>query len=104
MRELLPPRSLVLTWIALLGLLAATLALAYVPMGIYNTVAGLGISAIKAALVVVLFMKLLDTSPIVRVAAAAGLFWLAFLFALTATDYMTRVDRHVLAPVPERER
>ena len=102
MRELLPPRSLVLTWIALLGLLAATLALAYVPMGIYNTVAGLGISAIKAALVVVLFMKLLDTSPIVRAAAAAGLFWLAFLFALSATDYMTRNDSHV--PAPERER
>jgi cytochrome c oxidase subunit 4 len=104
MRELLPSRSLVLTWIALLGLLAATLSLAYVPMGIYNTVTGLGISAIKAALVVVLFMKLLDASPIVRIAAAAGLFWLAFLFALSATDYMTRNDSHVSAPAPERER
>lgn len=104
MSELLPSRSLVLTWIALLGLLAATLVLAYVPMGIYNAVASLGISAIKAVLVVVLFMKLLDTSPVVRAAAAAGLFWLAFLFALSATDYMTRADRHVLTPAPERER
>ena len=104
MREYLPPRSFVLTWIALLGLLAATLTLAYVPMGIYNLVAGLVISTIKAALVVVLFMKLLDTSPIVRVAAATGLFWLAFLFTLAATDYMTRVDSHVSAPALERER
>jgi|SRR4051812_3132040 cytochrome c oxidase subunit 4 len=102
MREYLPPRSLVLTWIALLGLLTATLTLAYVPMGIYNLIAGLSISTIKAALVVVLFMKLLDTSPIVRVAAAAGLFWLAFLFSLAATDYMTRVDSHI--PIVERER
>src|SRR4051812_30541629 len=104
MREFLPPRPFVLTWIALLCLLAATLTLAYVPMGIFNIVAGLSISTIKAALVVVLFMKLLDTSPIVRVAAAAGLFWLAFLFTLSAADYMTRMDSHVSAPAPERER
>jgi len=90
MREYLPPLSLVLAWMALLALLAATLMLAYVPMGTFNLVVGLGISVLKTLLVVVLFMKLLDSGHLVRFTAAAGLFWLALLFALGATDYLTR--------------
>jgi cytochrome c oxidase subunit 4 len=90
MRDYLPPLSLVLTWAGLLALLAATLVLAYVPMGSLNLAAGLGISALKALLVVVVFMKLMASGHLVRVTAAAGLFWLALLFALGATDYLTR--------------
>jgi cytochrome c oxidase subunit 4 len=90
MREYLPPLSLVLAWVALLAFLAATLVLAYVPMGSFNLVVGLGISVLKTLLVVVLFMKLMDSGHLVRFTAAAGLFWLALLFALGATDYLTR--------------
>jgi cytochrome c oxidase subunit 4 len=90
MNEILPPRALVLTWVCLLGLLMATLVLAYVPMGPFNLVTGLVISTIKTVLVAVLFMKLLRGPLMIRVAAAAGLFWLSFLFVLSATDYLTR--------------
>ena len=90
MRDYLPPLSLVLAWVGLLALLAATLILAYVPMGSLNLAAGLGISVLKTALVAVLFMKLMDSHHLVRFTAAAGLFWLALLFALGATDYLTR--------------
>ena len=87
-----PPRSLVLTWLALLALVALTLGLAYVPLGAFNIVVALGIAAVKAALVVTIFMKLFRSPVLTRVAAAAGLFWLAILFSLAATDYLTRND------------
>ena len=90
MREYLPPLSLVLAWVGLLALLAATLVLGYVPMGSFNVVAALAISVLKTLLVVIVFMKLLDSGHLVRFAAAAGLFWLALLFALGVTDYLTR--------------
>jgi len=90
MKQYLPPLSLVLAWAALLVLLAATLVLAYVPMGSFNLVVGLAISSLKTLLVIVIFMKLLDSGHLVRFTAAAGLFWLGLLFALGATDYLTR--------------
>lgn len=92
MRDLLPPPSILVTWLALLALVAATLTLAYVPMGPFNVVVALAISAAKAVLVVVVFMKLLRAAMLTRVAAVAGLFWLGILFALSGTDYLTRND------------
>ena len=44
-------RSAVLVWAALSGLLVLTVALAYVPMGVGNMVARVGIAAAKAALI-----------------------------------------------------
>ncbi|WP_448192574.1 hypothetical protein [Azospirillum sp. sgz301742] len=92
MRISTPPRPLLLTWLGLLACLATTLGLAYVPMGPFNLVAALTISAAKTALVLTVFMKLFRASYLTRVAAAAGLFWLAFLFTLASTDYLTRHD------------
>ncbi|CAO3426997.1 cytochrome C oxidase subunit IV family protein [Azospirillum endophyticum] len=85
------PHSYLFTWAALVVLLAATLGLAYVPMpGPLNVAVALGISVAKALLVLALFMKLFRAPALTRAAAAAGLFWLAVLFALSATDYLTR--------------
>lgn len=96
-----PPRSLLLTWVALLALVAATLGLAYAPMpGPLNLIVAMGISAAKTVLVVVIFMKLLRASALTRAAAVAGLFWLAILFALSATDYLTRTDAPVDTGAP----
>lgn len=91
-----PPLPLLLTWAALLALLAATLGLAYVPLPApMNILVALGISVAKALLVLALFMKLCRAPALTRAAAAAGLFWLAVLFALSATDYLTRKVEHV---------
>ncbi len=87
-----PPRALLLTWLALLALVALTLALAYAPLGRMGIVVALTIAAVKAGLVVTLFMKLFRGPVLARVAAAAGLFWLGILFSLAATDYLTRND------------
>ena len=77
-------------WLALLVLLGITLTAAYMPLGRLNLVTGLAIAAVKAGLVAVVFMQLWSSRPLLRLAAAAGLFWLAILFLLTFTDLVTR--------------
>jgi cytochrome c oxidase subunit IV len=44
----------------------------------------------KASLVALIFMHLRYSRRLMRVVAAAGLFWLGILIALTMSDYLTR--------------
>lgn len=88
--------SYFLTWLALMGLLAATLASSYIPMGSWNTVVNMGISCAKALVIALFFMHLRQAGPLLRIAALAGLIWLALLFGLSATDFATRT----MAPAP----
>jgi cytochrome c oxidase subunit 4 len=80
-----------LIWAALMCLLAFTLVLAYVPMGVFTPTAGIAIAFVKAGLVVMLFMELVSSKPLIRLAAAAGLVFLAVLFALTLADVLSRL-------------
>lgn len=79
-----------LVWAALCVLLAATCALAYVPMGAANLAVSLVIAAAKAALVGVVFMRLFENNPLNRLAAAAGPIWIFVMFLLLFSDYVTR--------------
>ena len=79
-----------LIWVALCVLLAITTGSAYIPLGPGNILINMTVSALKAALIVLFFMNLRTSSVLVRIASAAGLFWLIFMFALTAGDYLTR--------------
>jgi cytochrome c oxidase subunit 4 len=81
---------LVLVWLALLALLAATAASAYIPMGAWNNVANLAISCVKALLVAAFFMHLRRAPALLRLVALAALLWLGLLFGLSWTDYATR--------------
>src|ERR1700710_2635149 len=80
-----------LIWVALMFLLLLTLALAYVPMGPLSPATGVGIAAIKAVLVVLLFMELNNAMPLIRLAPLSGLFFLAALFLLTLADVLSRL-------------
>jgi cytochrome c oxidase subunit 4 len=80
----------VLTWIALMILLALTCASSYVPMGDWNTVANTVISCAKALLIALFFMHLRQASALLRIAAVVGLLWLALLFGISWTDFATR--------------
>jgi cytochrome c oxidase subunit IV len=82
-----------LVWLALMALLALTLGLAFVLPGRAGTAAGLAVAALKTGLVLVLFMELGRAHALVRLAAAAGLFWVAILFALTLADVLARLGR-----------
>ena len=81
-----------LIWVALMLLLLLTLALAYVPMGTISPATGIGIAAIKAALVVLLFMELNDATPLIRLAALSGVVFLSAFFLLTLADVLSRLD------------
>lgn len=80
-----------LIWLALMGLLSLTLVLAYVPMGLLTPAAGIAIAFAKAGLVVLLFMELASSQPVIRLAAMAGLVFLTVLFALTLADVLSRI-------------
>jgi len=83
-------RRLLFAWAGLLVLMLTSLASAYLPLGTGNLVVGLAIAAVKAAIVVAVFMGLLREQPVVRLAAgfAVGL-WLV-LVGLSGVDYATR--------------
>lgn len=85
-----PPRPLVLSWIALLVLLALTVVLAYQPLGTFNAVVALTIGATKAAIVAAVFMELRHRGLRTFLFAGAGLFWLGILLWLGMMDFMTR--------------
>jgi len=84
-------RPLILTWLALLALLAATCASAFVPMGAFNVAVNLGIAFVKAALVAWMFMHVASGPVMVRVVAAAGVAWIAVLAALSLFDFVPRL-------------
>jgi cytochrome c oxidase subunit IV len=81
-----------LIWAALLLLLMLSLGLAYTPMGLLTPAAGILIAIIKAGLVILLFMELATSKPLIRLTALSGIVFLAALFALTLADVVTRLD------------
>jgi cytochrome c oxidase subunit 4 len=90
MRYVPPPRALVLSWLALLGLLALTVTAAYQPLGAFNTVVALAIALTKAAIVAVILMELRRNDGQTIVFATARFYWLAVLFWLALADFVTR--------------
>jgi cytochrome c oxidase subunit IV len=83
-------RAPLLSWLALLALLAATCGFAFLPLAPFNLVISLAIAVAKTAIVLAVFMKLLRSPPLVWIYAGAGVFWLMLMLGLSATDYLTR--------------
>ena len=83
-------RTYLITGFALLAFLGLTIAAAYVNLGPFNTVAAMSIALAKAVLILLFFMHLRDSKPIIWAFAGAGFFWLGIMFALALSDYLTR--------------
>lgn len=79
-----------LVWIGLLVLLGSTVLVSLFPLGTGNIVIALAIATAKALLVAFFYMRLRRSPSFIALAAAAGLFWLAILFSLALTDFLTR--------------
>ncbi len=75
---------------ALLALLAATIGVAYLDLGRFNTPAAMAISVAKAAIIIIYFMHLRAAHGLVRIMALIGFFWLAIMFALAFSDFGSR--------------
>jgi caa(3)-type oxidase subunit IV len=83
-------RSCLLTWIALIGLLALTVDSLFIAMGRWTLVANVGIDAAKGLLVVLVFVELGKASATIWLGAAGGLAWLAFLALLGGANFAMR--------------
>ena len=70
-----------------------TVQIAFFDLGELNTVAALGIAALKATLVVLFFMHLKYSTRLTWAVVAGSIFWFGILLTLTMSDYLTRVWR-----------
>jgi cytochrome c oxidase subunit 4 len=69
---------------------ALTVAVAYVDLGVFNTIVALTIACIKALLVLLYFMHLRYTSKLTWAFAATGFVWLTLIIGLTMSDIVSR--------------
>lgn len=84
------PRTYSLAGFALLVLLALTIGAAYLQLGPLNTPVAMLISLLKGAVILLFFMHVRYSRPVIWLFVGAGFFWLAIMFALALSDYLTR--------------
>ena len=80
----------IIVWLVLVVILAASAISAFFPLGALNPTVNLVLAALMLLILATFLMDLKSASPVVRLVAASGLFWVIFLFALTFTDYLSR--------------
>lgn len=83
-------RTYLINGVALLGFLALTIAAAYINLGALNTMVAMSISAAKAALIVLFFMHMRYSKPVMWLFVGAGFFWLGIMLVLAMSDYLSR--------------
>lgn len=88
--QVVPVRTYVLIFAALLLLTATTTIVAFQDLGPLNNLVAMGIAVIKATLVVLYFMHAKGSPRLTKLVIAAALLWLVLLFALTLGDYVSR--------------
>jgi cytochrome c oxidase subunit 4 len=88
--HVVPVKTYISVFLALIGFTTLTTAVAFVDLGRWNTVVALAIAVTKMLLVVLFFMHVKDSTGLTRVVILAGFFWLAILIALSLSDELTR--------------
>lgn len=88
--HIVPQKTYVMVFAALIGLTLLTTGVAFVDLGAFNTAVALAIAFCKMLLVIFFFMNLRNSNGLIRVVVLAGFFWLALLIGLTNTDYHSR--------------
>jgi cytochrome c oxidase subunit 4 len=83
-------RTYILTEVALLGLLALNIAVSYLNVGPLNAIIAGAISAASATLIILNFMHIRHSKPLLWIFVVAGFFWLGIMFVLALSDFMTR--------------
>jgi len=83
-------RSQLLVLAALLILLAASACLSRLALGWWVTVITTSVAIGQALLVLVIFMRLKHSHPVLRMIAVLSFAWPLLLIALTLGDYFTR--------------
>ena len=89
--HVVPVRTYVLVYIALMVLLGGTVGAWYFNLGLLGILLGDMIGVVKATIIILYFMHVRHSSKMVWVIAAAGFLWLAILVGLTLSDYFSRI-------------
>lgn len=84
-------RTFLSVYVALLSLLAITIGSTFLELGVFNPIINLGVACAKAMLILWFFMHLRESSGLVRLFAAGGLFWLMLLLILNVGDWIARL-------------
>jgi caa(3)-type oxidase subunit IV len=92
-------RTYLVVYALLMVGLAATVGVAYLPLGRANLLVALTIAFAKATLVMLYFMHVLYSPKLTWIGVFAGLVWLAILLSLVGADYMSR-DWIPTSPIP----
>jgi cytochrome c oxidase subunit 4 len=88
--HVVPVRTNVSVFVALLLLLFATVGAAYLPLGFFHLPVALMIAAAKTVLIGLFFMHLYYRHHLTWIVSMASLLWLGILLALTLSDYLSR--------------
>jgi cytochrome c oxidase subunit 4 len=88
--HVVPQKTYVAVFAALICLTLLTTAAAFADMGRMNTVVALAIAVTKTLLVILFFMHVKYSPGLTRIVVVAGFFWLAILVALSLADELTR--------------
>jgi|SRR5688572_11610602 cytochrome c oxidase subunit IV len=90
MSHIAPVKSYVIVFGTLMVLTSVTVAAAFTNLGTLNFPVALAIAITKATVVILFFMHVKYSSKLTKFVVASCLFFLACLFGLTFTDYMSR--------------
>ena len=89
--QITPRRTYFFVFLALIAMLAGTIAMSFYDLGMWNTVVAIVFAVAKAVLVILFFMHIRHSSQLIRIFVMAGFIWLAILIGLTLSDYLTRL-------------
>ena len=87
---IVPTKTYVFIWAALMLLLLITFSVAQFDLGPFNVVAALTIAVTKMLLVILFFMHVRYSTRLTWIFVAAGFIWLLIMIDLTMSDYLTR--------------
>ncbi len=96
--HVVPVKTYLAVFAGLLILMAATIAAAYINLGLLNNLVMLGIAIAKTLLIVLYFMHIRYSSRLTWVIAGAGFLFLVILIGGTMHDYLTRGLFSPIAP------
>jgi cytochrome c oxidase subunit 4 len=88
--HIVPYRTFVGVWLALLALTGVTVAVSRIHLGAFNVWAALGIASVKAALVIFFFMHMRHERPVLKGFLLLTLVILAIFIGLTFADVLYR--------------
>lgn len=91
-------KSLYISFAALMILLAATMAITFLPLGGTHAYIALVIAVAKTWLVVAIFMGMTKSTGAVRMAAGTSVLWLMIILTLVMADYMSRGWQETQSP------